>query len=579
MPNLSESGDLKQTSLGLFRVFFKRNIPRNALMVFCLIVGGFADGLGMMTFLPILEMLSQESTENPSYSVVTQFIESWMLDAGLVLSLSNILFVFVLLIVLKGLFMLVAMAQAGYTVARVVTDLRLRIIGSVMSARWSYFLTQPIGVIANSMTTESERAAKSYYLGCLMLAEFIQILVYTVIACMVSIWGTVVAIFGALLLFFVFRPLVNIAKRSGQNQTDLQRKVISRFSTVLQGMKPIKAMGREKFAEDNLNRDVETLNLTLRKQTLATQMMKSQQEPVIAIIMAASLLILDSYTEMSFAVIMVLALLFYRTIGRVSTLQRFYQSFVMNSSAYWSLDELARSAEVCAETTSKTDLMDISGALTLENMCFSIDKKTILSQVNVSFPRTGLVVINGPSGGGKTTLVDIVSGLLIPSSGVVRIGDIELSKISIGSWRKLIGYVPQEMTLFNDSVHNNITLGATDYSEANVWHVLRQVGMAKVIGNMSSGLSSHIGERGALLSGGERQRLALARGLVRLPAILILDEVTTALDPLTEEEICITLKHFSKHSLVIAVSHQPAVSKMADRILTVDGGSVKESFN
>ena len=182
----------------------------------------------------------------------------------------------------------------------------------------------------------------------------------------------------------------------------------------------------------------------------------------------------------------------------------------------------------------------------------------------------------GPSGAGKTTIVDLIVGLIRPNSGEVWMDDVPLADVDFHAWRGKIGYVPQETILFHDTILANVTLNQPGFKASDAEAALRVAGAWNFIAAMPEGLYTPAGERGGKLSGGQRQRIAIARALIREPELLILDEPTTALDPSTEAEICETLRKLSGSVTIFAISHQPALMEVADIVYRVEDGTVVE---
>jgi ATP-binding cassette subfamily C protein len=197
----------------------------------------------------------------------------------------------------------------------------------------------------------------------------------------------------------------------------------------------------------------------------------------------------------------------------------------------------------------------------------------------LSIPAGSFTAIVGPSGAGKTTIVDLFTGLIRPQQGHVWIDDLLLEQVDLRQWRRMIGYVPQETFLLHDSVFLNVTLGDANMTEADVDEALRAAGAWDFVSALPMGIRSSVGERGAALSGGQRQRIAIARALAHRPKLLILDEITSALDPDSEAAICRTLQGLRGQLTILAISHQPAIVQAADSVYRLERGHVSLSSN
>jgi ATP-binding cassette subfamily C protein len=171
--------------------------------------------------------------------------------------------------------------------------------------------------------------------------------------------------------------------------------------------------------------------------------------------------------------------------------------------------------------------------------------------------------------------MDLIIGFHRPDQGRVLIDGVSLTEIDLTSWRSQVGYVPQELVLFHDSIMANVTLGDPQLSEADAREALIAAGAWGFVSALPDGLQSEVGEKGAKLSGGQRQRIALARAIASKPKFLILDEVTSALDPTTEAEICANVAKLAKETTIIAITHRPIWTDIADRIYEIDAGRAR----
>lgn len=552
--------------------YFMRAYPwRSAVMVCCLLLSGVSDGVGLMTLLPILDAIA--SSGGGSQSVVGHAIQQLLSFLGFEPRLPTLLVLMVIVIYIKGCFILLAMRQAGYTVAHVTNGLRIRLIRALMEARWSYFISQPTGYFANAVSSEAMRAATAYNHAVLMIAAIVQVIVYGVVALMISWKITLLSFVIASFLMFMLRGLIQISRDAGERQTMLMKSLITRLTDTLQGIKPIKAMAQEQNIQPFLESDSEELNKAQRRSVFASEASNALQEPLMATMVAVGIYFAIARGGQSFSILLVMVFLFSRLLQRFYSAQRCYQELSAQESALWSLDESINIAELEHEEQSAGNNPPVlNTSITFKHVTFGYGETDILKDICFDIPRGSFVAIVGPSGGGKTTIADLLVGLFLPRSGAVRVDGVPLTSINLRAWRQMIGYVPQEMLLFHETIFHNITLGDPSITRDNAEEALRLADAWDFVSSLPKGIDSSVGERGSKLSGGQRQRLSLARALVRKPVLLILDEVTTALDPQTEIEICTTLRKLSGRVTILTISHQQAMIRFADRVYELTNG-------
>jgi ATP-binding cassette subfamily C protein len=197
---------------------------------------------------------------------------------------------------------------------------------------------------------------------------------------------------------------------------------------------------------------------------------------------------------------------------------------------------------------------------------FGFGHRLVLDDVSMTIPADRLTVLMGPSGIGKTTLVDLLLGLYAPHRGRILVDGTPLTELDLRAWRGMIGYVPQEIILFHDTVFANLALGDPAITAERAKSALETAGAWPFVASLPKGLMTTVGERGLQLSGGQRQRIALARALLFEPKLLVLDEVTSALDPGTEAEICANVRALDGRLTIIAITHRPAWVDVADQL-------------
>jgi ATP-binding cassette subfamily C protein len=563
---------------------FFRSYPRQSmLMMLALVSAGIVEGVGLTALLPLLQIavdVPGAATADPAASSgIGNFINSALEFFGIPSTIGSLLSVIMIGVLLRSLLILLADRKVGYTVAHVATDLRLSLLRALLSTRWGYLLNQQVGSMANAAGTEVMRASSAYLHASNAIAMAIQAFAYFIVALLVSWKITLIFMTAASLVLFLLYNLVNRAKRAGKKQTRLLQSLLARLSDSLQSLKAFKAMGRENLADELLSSDTLKLNKALRKQVFSKAALRGIQEPMMTLLVVIGLYLMLVPLGMDLPKVMVLIFLMARMLTQTSKVQRAYQVMVIRESAYWSLQDKINKALQQQEPKGGKITATLRRGVTLDHVDFGYNDKMILSDVSLEIPCQTFTSIIGPSGAGKTTLVDLVTGLYQPVKGAVLIDGVPLPDIDLRSWRHMIGYVPQDTILLHDSVLTNVTLGEPSLTLEDAEYALRAAGAWDFVNEMSEGIHTTVGERGAKLSGGQRQRIAIARALINRPQLLILDEATSALDPKSEAAICQTLKELRGQFTILAISHQTALVNVADRVFQIADGKILQVSN
>jgi ATP-binding cassette subfamily C protein len=471
-------------------------------------------------------------------------------------------------------FVWLANKRVGYTVAHLTTKLRLEALRAFILARWEFHLNHPIGKLSAAMGGEAAQTAKAYAAGVSIIVVVIQAAIYIGVALTISWKVTLVALAVGTLFWYPLNRFVKKAKRAGRRQVKLRKSMSADFVDSIQSIKPLKAMAREDRAETILVAKTEKLKKALQKEIVSKESLSAFQEVIkVAFILLAVYLTIVIW-GMALTTVMILILLLGRIMGKLSKIQTQYQQMATLEYGYWSMIETFESAQKMCEQKLGDRKPELKHAVRIEGVTFAYKKNIVINNASLIFPAGEFIAIVGPSGAGKTTIVDIVIGLLRPQEGEVWIDNLPLEQIDLNQWRRMIGYVPQETLLLHDSIFINVTLGDPDITEQEVEEALRKAGIWDFVKTRHKGIHSSVGQRGLMLSGGQRQRIAIARALVRKPKLLILDEATTALDPKTEAAICETLRKLRGEITILAISHQTAVLAVADRAYRIQDGTI-----
>jgi len=479
-------------------LIFARAYPyRSILALFALLIAGLAEGLGLTTLLPLF--INAVDTRNgpvagppagDSESTANQLINQVLGWLNLTPSIGNLLLLLVFGLLIKAILVLWAHKHVGYTVAHVATDLRLALIRALLGSRWEYYLRQPVGSLANSIATEATRASQAYLFGANLAAMMIQVVIFTVVALMVSWRAILVALLAAGLFFGLLNRLVRSAKKAGRRQTALLKSLLSRLTDSLHSAKPLKAMGRENLADAFLRNETRQLNRALRREVFSKQALKSLQEPLVGILIAAGLYVALQFYDMTLSAVLVLTLLITRILLQMTKMQQRYQEMVVCKSAYWSIQRTIEEAQAEAEPDTGRRRAGLDRDLRFDNVSFTYrDEEWVLRNLSFEIPAGTLTTFMGGSGAGKTTIIDLIIGLLRPQRGRILVDGVPLSEMDMHHWRRSIGYVPQDTFLLHDTVLDNVTLSDPELTEADAEQALRSAGIWEVISALPEGAS------------------------------------------------------------------------------------------
>ncbi len=561
--------------------FFLKTYPWHTVMMLgCLLLAAAAEGVGLSTLVPVLGIAFQRSGSAPhTPSGFEATVVSALHRVGIEPQLGPLFALVAGALWLKGGLMLLSKRQVGYTVAWAATDLRLDLLRALLASRWLYYTRQPVGAVATAMSSEADRASIAFHHLAQISAFVVQTFLYTGLALAVSWQATLFAALAGVATLLVLSALVRMSGQAGRRQTQSLRSLLTRLTDVLQGVKLLKAMGRERLVAPILELDTRRLHKAMRMRIFAEEAVLALQEPIVGTLLLIGMIVWVNTTAVPIQSAFVLLFLCFKTLDNLNKAQRKAQTLVAEESALASLVERIEHATEEREVSTGTAIPTLTQGVSLDDVCVSRGGQVVMESASLEVSATGITAILGPSGAGKTTIVDLLTGLVRPDTGTVRIDGVPLEELDLERWRAMIGYVPQELFLLHDSVRLNVSLGDPELSEADVVSALRDAGALEFVNALPEGLDASVGERGMLLSGGQRQRIAIARAIVHRPRLLVLDEATAALDAENEAAIWQTVARLGEHTAVVAISHQPALTQFADRVYRIQGGKVEREVS
>ncbi len=550
------------------------------LLAFLLtILSGFVEGLGLVMLIPLLALIGVGEFE--ALNGIALLVSDVFAKIMLPLNLMSILLIYIVIIAIRaGLkywqTVLLTEIQIGF-----VDHVRVRFYKAIAHANWQFLLKNKNSDLTHLLTSDIGRIASgtSYILN--FIVGLILVGIHVFIAMQLSWEVTLLALLVGCGLLLLLLPQIRKAKILGETLTISSRNVYSTISDFLGGLKLAKSYSVENYYIDKFANAIDDLryqNLEFNRSNSIVQMIFQ-----IGAALAISSLFYIAFWKLQLPTgeLLVLILIFARVLPRLSTLQSYYQQVVHMLPAYSSAMRIHRSCEAHAEllrpgswVPKLTSAIEFNGV----GFCYYSNNKIILNDLHCSIPAQQTTAIIGASGAGKSTFADLISGILVPVTGTIKIDGHILCTEDIVAWRRSVAYVPQETFLFHGTIRDNLQWMSVSKDENELWQALKLAVADQFVCNFPDGLDTLVGERGIRLSGGERQRIALARALLLKPKLLILDEATNALDD--DNEACIhhSIDQLHGKLTIVFITHRLTTLRYADQIIKLEGGAHTTGF-
>jgi subfamily B ATP-binding cassette protein MsbA len=300
---------------------------------------------------------------------------------------------------------------------------------------------------------------------------------------------------------------------------------------------------------------------------------------IIIVLWYGGRMVLGDSGTISAAVFVTYILIFSQIIPPAKTFTTGYYSIQKGIASAERVFEILDAEEVIMEKENPVRVYDFNKEIEYRDVSFSYHTEAVLSRINAVIPKGKIIALVGPSGGGKTTFVDLLPRFYDTVGGSILLDGIDIREYRIDDLRSLMAIVTQESILFNDTVYNNIVFGKSGVTPDEVTAAAKVANAHDFIMAMEEGYETNIGDRGAKLSGGQRQRISIARAILRNPPILILDEATSALDSESERLVQDALLKVMKDRTSIVIAHRLSTIKFADEIIVLEKGRIAEKGN
>lgn len=562
---------------------YRSYIGRRVYLVFVLTgLAALAEGFGITLLLPLLR--AAESTEAaPPTGGVEGFLHSLLETVGMANSLVGILGFIALSFAAKGLLKFAESGYAGYLQAQLLRELKSQLFDVYSTMQYRHYIQRSTGHFINVINQQVANFLRSFGNFSKFLSQIITTISYFAIAFALTWKFAIMALMvgGTILLFFRYLSsyVRELSRRTSKEASHLNGLLVQS----LQGFKYILSTNQTSQLRGGVMASIRRLTGYMARQNVAQAFTGAIKEPVSVVFIVMIIGLQVTVFEQPVAPIFVAILLFHRGMQAMVAIQSKFQQTMNRIGALEMVDEEFQTVKARQETTGSKSLPPLSDGIEFQDAHFAYDEEEgdVLEAIDVTIPVNNTVAFVGESGAGKSTLIDMLTLLLKPRRGAVRIDGIHHDDIDLASWRSQIGYVSQEAVMFDDSVANNITLwqtdgGEHDSAEERMIDAAKRAHAHHFICDLPDGYETTIGDRGVRLSGGQRQRLFVARELFKDPNLLILDEATSALDTESEKHIQESIDALKGEMTVVTIAHRLSTIKNVDYVYVLEDGRVVE---
>ncbi len=487
----------------------------------------------------------------------------------------------VLLFVLKGLFGFLQsylMSDIGQSIVR---DIKAKLYAKFQTLSLDYFTHKRGGEMVSRITNDARIVENAVSYGSTDLVyQGLQVVIFFSLTLFIYAKFVVfilppLAILGYL-ISTVGKKLRKLSKVSQEKMADTNSILYETIS----GARIVKAFNMEEYEINKFNRvnnDYYKISMKSIKRTL----LLSPVTEIVGCIAGVVVLVLGGKEviagKISFGVF---GLFIGSLLSTIRPFKKLSQVVSLNQQAAAASERIYEVLEAkpsVVDTLSARELKDFKHHIVFSDVWFNYEDNQVLKGITLDVPYGSMLAIVGPSGTGKTTLLDLIPRFYDPKKGKIYIDDIDIREVTLKSLRRQIGIVSQETILFNDTIRANIAYGKLSATDEEIKQAAIQANAHDFISRMSQGYNTTIGDRGARISGGERQRIAIARALLKNPPILILDEATSQLDSESEHVVQEALDRLIQGRTVFVIAHRLSTVRNAHKIVVLDKGVVVES--
>jgi len=559
-----------------FKVVYSYAGRKLYILLLLFLLSGLSESIGISMLLPILNIDKAAGSQDQFTKSIYNILES----IGINVSLLSLIILLVIIFMFKGVSVFLQNTFASYIRFSLAKDIRIDFCNKYKDMKYGYYTNTSIGYLNNIITTEIDRGVAALNKYTVVVGSLIFILIYLAFAVTINYEMTFVVLFLGLFLFALMRSLSRLSRKISLLVSETNAQIQSLLIQTIYNFKYLKATDSYTHIFELLFARINKNYRYRLKSKVLTFIPSSIIEPISVLFISGLVLYYVGLQGKSMAEIFVLVIFFYKAFSCVFSFQSDWQKFNASLGGLEVMSKAGRSLSNNVEKVGTRQINAFNKAIELKSVNFSYDSKRVLFDVNLTIQKNSSIGVVGESGAGKTTLFDVITGLLTPLSGKISIDGIDYSELKFSSLRNIIGYVTQEPVIFNDTIANNISFWECDSQEdvckKKIEDAVILANCDRFINEAEMGYETIIGDKGIKLSGGQRQRIAIARELFKEPEIMIFDEATSALDTESEQLIQRSINSLKGERTVMIIAHRLSTVRDCDVIYVLKDGRIVE---
>ena len=552
-----------------------KNYPKLFLiLIVSLILETFVLLSSVITIIPLVDYMLDPTLSSPNQFTI--MIIKFLDFINVKESYFSFGFLFVFTNILRSVFGVLLLKIILTIKYEITKSLRLTLLEDIFSAKWKFFNDLGYGKLLNTLDQVLIKVSDIIKHLASVIPTVLQILVLLIIPFFINFKLTFYTIIISLLVAAPFKFFNKYSHKLGLNEISKQNFILSNLNEIIQSAKIILGFAKKEKTIKKIENATNEYNDVIIKKELVSELTNYLFKPfaILGIIISVGFAV-NQETDLS-----ELAGVFWSLYSAIPLIAKLIKmSLAVNNFLpnYEQLVSLRQKAKNNVEKKGEKIFSKLEDRISLKNIYFSYDnREKILENINIDIKKNSITSIVGKSGIGKSTLVDLILSLNYPLSGKILLDKINIDDFELNSYRKKIGYVPQDSFLFNDTIKNNLLWANEKASDEDLIKVLKKVNAFNFVNMLPKKLNTIVGEKGSELSGGERQRIALARALVTQPEILLLDEATSSVDKESENIIKETIKDLSKSTTILIIAHKSNLIEASDYVYLIKNKEIKE---